>query len=123
MQITTGNLFAFFGANHRSRRIFGLPASDLFRIFHVRKIDHAHRAGGIVSQVNVMFVDKRAMHAPGDGCGVFRNQFRMRRIGRVVERDAVLAVRRALARDNQNLAVGSRADVIHQTGVDFHGVG
>src|SRR5437016_7077487 len=73
VQITAANLFAFFGANHRGRRILSLPARDFLRIFHVRKIDYAQRPGGIVSQVNVMSVDECAVHAAGNGRGVFRN--------------------------------------------------
>ena len=47
----------------------------------------------------------------------------MRRIGSIVERDAVLAVRGAFARDDQNLAIGGGADVVDQARVYFHGVG
>ena len=47
----------------------------------------------------------------------------MRRIGSVIERDAVFAVRGAFARDDQNLAIGSGADIVDQARIYFHRVG
>ena len=104
VQVAANHFFALLGANRGSGWILSLPARDFFWIFHVGKIDHAHRSGRVVGQVNVVAVDKGAVHAAGNRRGVFRNQFRMRRVGSVIERNAVLAIRCAFARDDQNLA-------------------
>src|SRR3989454_10365968 len=50
VQVTTNHLVTFLGTNRFGGWIFSLPARNLLRIFHVGKIDHAHRAGRVVSQ-------------------------------------------------------------------------
>src|SRR5436853_7184424 len=47
----------------------------------------------------------------------------MCRIRSVIESDSVLAIRGALARDDQNLAVGRGAYVVDDSRIDFHRVG
>src|SRR5947209_7575670 len=70
MEVTPGNLFAFFGANRAGHLTLDLPACDFFRVLYVAEIDYPHRAGRVVSQVNIMAVDECAVHTAGDRRGV-----------------------------------------------------
>src|SRR5215216_3596676 len=85
VNVSPGYCFPFVCADGCSKRILSLPARYFFRVLDVREIDHAQRAGRVIGEVNVVLVDKRTMNAAGDGCRVFRNQFWMCWIGRVVE--------------------------------------
>src|ERR1700730_16652335 len=80
VQVTANYLFAFLGTNRGSRWILSLPAGDFLRVLYVTKIDYTHRSRRVIGQVNVVTVDKRAVHAAGNRRGVFRDQFWMRRI-------------------------------------------
>ena len=119
VNVSSSDLFAFLRADRRRLADLGLPARDFFRVLHVREIDHSHRAGCIVGEVNVVIIDERAMNAAGDSCRVFRDQFRMSRIGRIVKRDSVLSIRRAFARDHENLAIRRRRDVVDEACINF----
>src|SRR5678816_390318 len=70
-----------------------------------------------------MIVYESAVYTSCDSRCVFRDQFRMSRIGGVVERDAVLSIRRALTRNHENLAVGGCHDVVYQPRIDFDRIG
>src|SRR5579859_4999873 len=91
-------------------------------MLHILKIDDAQRSGRIVGDVNVMSVYVGAVHAAGDGGGVFGENLEMRRIGGIEEDDAVLAVGRALAGEDANLFVRRGADVVDDAGVDLERV-
>ena len=122
VKVTSGNFLAFFRANSTDNRTLGLPARDFLRILYACKIDHAHRPSGVIRQVNVMFVDECAVHATSNCRRVFGNQFRMCRIRSVIEDDTILPIRGALARNDENLSIRGRHDVIHQPRIDFYGV-
>jgi hypothetical protein len=59
-----------------------------------------------------MAINKGAVNAAGNGVGVLGNQFWVCGIRRVVEGDAVFAIRRAFARYDQNLTVRGRRDIV-----------
>src|SRR5438132_9194265 len=101
MKIPAPHLIAFTGFDYRSDFIRHFPARDLFWILNVSKIYDAHRSGSIIRQVDVMAVHEGAVHAARDCRGVFGDWLGMRRIGVVIEGDAVLAIRSALARAKQ----------------------
>ena len=92
-------------------------------MLHICEINYPHGTRGVVSQVNVVTVDERAVNTARNRLGVFRNWLGMRGIRGVEKGDAVPAVGRAFARDDQNPPVSRGADVIDQSRIDLDRVG
>ena len=114
MQIAahTDHALAQRRSDHLFLRFFRLPARHFFRVRRVRKINHAQRTGGVVGNVRIVSVDKRAVHAARHRLGVFRNYFQVRRVRSVKEHDSILAVRGSLTREHSHLLVRRGADVV-----------
>ena len=92
VQVPPSDFLTLLSTNHFGHRILNLPPRDLFGVLDVGEVDHSHRPGRIVSQVHVMAIDERTMYTSGYcGC-VVGNQFRTRRVGRIVKRYSVLTV-------------------------------
>src|SRR5271167_2190865 len=122
VQITPAGHRAVLGFHADGGGILRLPARDFFRMFHILKINHAHRARGIVGEIHVVTIDVGAVHAAADRRGVFGKNFQMRRVGGVEENDSVFAVGRSFAGEYSDFFVRSGADVVNQAGVYFESV-
>ena len=113
VQVTTNHFRVSRTGCNRGRYFIGnFPTRHFLRIPDVGEINNAHRAGGVIRQVDVVTIDKRTMNSARDRRRVFRNWFWMSRIGSVEKGDAILAVGSAFARDDQNPSVRGGADVI-----------
>src|SRR5580704_18292566 len=122
VQITSAGHRSHFCVQGDDGRILGLPACNFFGMFGVLKINDAQRAGGVVSQIYVVPVDVRAVHAAADGGRVFGENFQMGSVGGVKENNSILAVGRAFASEDSDAFVGRGADVIDQARIYFEGV-
>src|SRR5215217_255603 len=71
MNVTSRYLFAFLRADHAGKRILGLPSCYFLRVLNVFEIDHAHRAGCVIGEINISVVNECAMNAAGYSCRVF----------------------------------------------------
>ena len=71
----------------------------------------------------VLLVDERRVHARRDALGELGDRLRVRRILERADDDAVLAIGRAFAREDEELAVRRRHDVVHATRVGDDRVG
>src|SRR6185295_359288 len=84
MQVATNDFpVALSGGNRRRNLTGNLPARYFFRMLHIGEINHAHGTRGVIRQVHIMTLDKRAMHAARNSFGVFGNWSWVSRIGGV----------------------------------------
>ena len=100
------------------RTAFRLPPRDFLRVIRVVDVENVQRARAVVREIEeraelVLLVHEDRMHAAGDALGELGDHFRMRRIVERADDDAVLAIARAFAREDEKLSVGERHDVVH----------
>src|SRR6185503_13122186 len=74
MQVATNNLALTGAGRNRCRYLIrNFPTSHFFRMLHIGEINNPHGTRSVVSEVNVMPVDERAVNATRYRFGVFRN--------------------------------------------------
>ena len=79
-------------------RALHLPAGDLFGVIRIANIDDAHRAGGVVGEVDVAALDVGTVDAARHRFGELGDRLGVRRVFERQDHDAVLARRGTLAR-------------------------
>ena len=110
------------------RTILGLPEADLPRMVRIVDVEHMQRAGAVVGDEDVLavlrvLVDERRVHTGGDAVGELGDRLRVQRILERREHHPVLPVTCALAREDEELAIGRGHHVIHASRVGDDRVG
>ena len=95
----------------------GLPLGHLARMIRIADVDHVHRAGAVVGEVDVgavlgLAIDERAVDARRHAVGELGDHLGMGRVLGVRDHDAVLPVGRAFAGEDDGLAVRRRHHVV-----------